>query len=245
MKPTSIFFDKDGTLLDFDAFWISTTRSALRDILAEFDTENRNHTDDDIDCILSLLGVENNEIDIDGILCKGTYEEIAEVISDYLKSKGIRSDSDKMRNNVINAYNNNIDNGCIKPTCDNIKEILTTLKAMGIHLCVITTDNPEITHKCLNTIGILEFFEYVYTDDGVTAPKPSDECITKYCNETGITRDEILMVGDTMTDMNFAANAGIKVIAVGNEKNINKLAKHADAVMPNVSYIIETLKEMN
>ena len=32
MKADAIIFDKDGTLLDFDAFWISVTVKALGDV---------------------------------------------------------------------------------------------------------------------------------------------------------------------------------------------------------------------
>ena len=56
MKPTAIFFDKDGTLMNFDAFWVNVTKYVLSDILTQF-----NHSADisDIDNLLNLFGVHN------------------------------------------------------------------------------------------------------------------------------------------------------------------------------------------
>lgn len=238
MKPTAIFFDKDGTLMNFDAFWVNVTKYVLSDILTQF-----NHSADisDIDNLLNLLGVHNGETDIDGILCHGTYAQIAEVIHEFLKLQGIDTDINVVNSAVISAYSKNIDKGEIKPTCDNLKDTLISLKNKGISLYVITTDNPEMTHKCLETLGILDCFEQVFTDDGILKPKPDPECIDKYCAKTGTPRGSILMVGDTMTDMNFAKNASIRVAAVGNDKNRNKLKKYADAVIPDVSHIPEVI----
>ena len=39
MKADAIIFDKDGTLLDFDAFWVSLSVKALEDVLGELGTE--------------------------------------------------------------------------------------------------------------------------------------------------------------------------------------------------------------
>lgn len=241
MAVNTVIFDKDGTLMDFDAFWISVTENALKEVFEKFDyTYNEN----DFIEILSRLGVIDGETDIDGILCKGTYEEIAEIVYEHLQNNGCDESFDEVKQTVFNAYNNNSASGEIKPTCDNIREVLVKLKNSGKSLCVITTDNKQITELCLEKLNIFELFDYIYTDDGVIAPKPNPECIDKYCRETGVLRSEIVMVGDTMTDVKFAKNAGISVICVGNENNRQKLADAADAVIPNISYIFEVLEDL-
>jgi len=53
------------------------------------------------------------------------------------------------------------------------------------------------------------------------------------------------MVGDTMTDVRFARNAGMNVIGVGKaEEARNRLAPHADAVAVNVSEISGIISKM-
>ena len=60
----------------------------------------------------------------------------------------------------------------------------------------------------------------------------------------GIDKENIVMVGDTMTDVNFAKNAGITVIGVGScEKNRERLLGKADFVIPDISHIFGIIGE--
>ena len=36
MKTQAIIFDKDGTLLDFDKFWVPVTKTAINEILKKY-----------------------------------------------------------------------------------------------------------------------------------------------------------------------------------------------------------------
>ena len=66
---------------------------------------------------------------------------------------------------------------------------------------------------------------------------PDPLCIEMICEQFGYAKDELVMVGDTMNDIRFARNGGIRVIAVaGSEESRTYLAKEADAVVPDVSH---------
>ena len=79
MKKEIIVFDKDGTLIDFDAFWVNVSISAVKEVLKLIGKEEI-----DIKKILNSFGVENGVTDMDGILCKGTYEELGIALYDVL-----------------------------------------------------------------------------------------------------------------------------------------------------------------
>ena len=231
----AIIFDKDGTLLDFDSFWIEVSVCALKDILKKLGKENIPAEE-----ILGALGVSEGTVDIDGLLCKGTYEQIGIAIYDVLKKYEVDVSSDETVKMTLEAYNKNADFGIIKPACENLRETLERLKNSGIRLAVVTTDNGEITHKCLEGLGIENLFDMVYTDDGKTPVKPDPWCAKDFCGKFGISAENAVMVGDTATDVRFAKNAGIFVIGVGRERE--RLASSADAVIPNVSHIFEVIK---
>ena len=239
MTAEAVIFDKDGTLIDFDDFWVTVSISAIKDVLKRIKRE-----DIPLDELLNSIGVKNGITDIDGVLCKGTYEQIGIAIYDVLKSYGCDVSPENTVKMVIDAYNDNADAGEIKPTCDNLSETLLKLKKSGKKLIVVTTDNYEITHKCLEALKIENYFERIYTDDGKTPVKPNPECVFKICEEMGISKDKIIMVGDTMTDVKFARNAGISVVGVvKSENNRLRLGEFADYVITDVSKIFDVIEE--
>lgn len=234
----AIIFDKDGTLIDFDAFWVDVSIKAINQILKKFDRE-----DIPTEKFLTAIGVKNGISDIDGLLCKGTYEQIAVAMNEVLKAFGCDISQENIIQTVIDAYNQNADSGEVKPTCENIKEVLGTLKEKGIKLAVVTTDNPLVTHSCLEKLEIDKLFDKIYTDDGKYPVKPDPYCAIDFSKSTGIDKEKIIMVGDTMTDVRFARNAEIGMICVGStEQNRQRFIGYADKVIPDISHIIEVIK---
>lgn len=243
MLPEVIFFDKDGTLIDFDAFWISVSQYVLNDILEKYSLDiSENSIDKDIETLLQRLGVVDGKTDIDGILCKGTYAQISEIVFEFLKDKGIETEFEKLNAEILSSFNKNSKKGCVLPVCEAIRSVLMNLKNRGIKLCVVTTDNPEITNMCLDKLEILDLFDFVYTDDGIINTKPDKAAVEDYCIKTGTSIDKILMVGDTFTDIKFAGNAGIKVVCVGREENRKRLEEYADASIPDISFLSDTIE---
>ena len=60
---------------------------------------------------------------------------------------------------------------------------------------------------------VTEFCTVIYGHDS-HGSKPGPEMMTAFCAETGLTPGQVTMVGDTMTDLNFARNAG-RIRALG------------------------------
>lgn len=235
MKANTVIFDKDGTLIDFDAFWVNVTIAALKDTLKAFDKSEDNMAE-----ILKAFKIENGKTDIDSVISKGTYAQMANIIYEILKKSGGDFSEKEVCDVMLKAYRENADAGKILPTCDNIREVLLKLKNAGKRLLVITTDDCNITVKCLKALNILDLFDKIFSDDGKTPLKPDPTCLINYCKEENIPIEDALMVGDTMTDMNFAKNAGICSIGVGEGRA--RLEEYATAVIPDISHIFEVLE---
>jgi phosphoglycolate phosphatase-like HAD superfamily hydrolase len=63
--------------------------------------------------------------------------------------------------------------------------------------------------------------------------------------ECGLLPEEILMVGDTFSDIEFGINSGTHTLGVGkSEKNRNKLATLAEYVAHDVSEIFDILEKI-
>lgn len=237
MQTKLIIFDKDGTLLDFDSFWISVTEYAIDDIIKYYgaDAEIKNQ-------MLEAIGINDGVVDVCGLLSAGTYSQIAEALENVLKLKGVVV-GDDFENIAVSAFNNNTRHGNLKPTCKNIEGVFDEITSHGIKVAVVTTDDKPITEECLEGLNIRKYFSYILTDDGIYPSKPNPYYIDMICEKESLSKDEIVMVGDTPTDMKFAANGGIKAIGVSKtEKGKSILKAYTDNVLDDISYVFETLK---
>lgn len=238
MKIDAIIFDKDGTLIDFDAFWVSVARAAVKCALGRVGAgENL------LPEIMLGFGVKDGVTDVDGVLCKGTYEELGMIFHRALKRHGMDiSESDAVK--IMNgAFCESADAGVIKPVCESLAATLTELNARGVRLAVVTTDNELITRKCLSGLGILELFDKIYTDDGVHPTKPDPYCANDFATLTATSKDRLLMVGDTMTDMCFAKNAGIRAVGIAKtEAGRELLLPHALAVISDYRALLDIIE---
>ena len=238
MKADAVIFDKDGTLVDFDAFWISVTQAALTQVLTDL-----GRTDVPTEPILEALGVRDGTTDINGVLCKGTYREIGEIVYEFLRRHGCTLSCEETVARVLEAYNSSMQAGEVRPTSPALTAMLTSLKEQGKKLAVVTTDNEPITRLCLQKLGIEALFDKIYTDDGRTPTKPDPYCAEDFCRLTGVPKDRTVMVGDTMTDVRFARNAGICVVSIAqNEQSRTVLLPHADVVITDMTQLADILE---
>ena len=238
MRTKAVIFDKDGTLMDFDPFWVTLTRIVVEEIKTNMQAVNVPEEE-----ILTALGVKDGVTNINGVLCHGTYTQMGSVVSYVLERWGYETNPDEVTKLMIESYHRNYERGMIQPVCDNLCEVLRNLKEQGIKLAVVTTDDPLGVQSCLKKLGIADCFDAVYADDGKMPAKPEPHALYDFLEKEGLDRSEVVMVGDTLTDTAFARNAGIKVIGVAKDDgNRQILARHAEAVIPDVSYILEVLE---
>ena len=207
MKIDAVLFDKDGTLMDFDAFWVPVATKAVHYVSAQFHNE-----DIPAEEFLAAFGIHDGETDPDGILCKGTYAQLGQSVYDVMKGHGCNIVLDGIVEIVERAFNSNINAGEIKPTTPNLAQVLAELKNRHKKLAVVTTDNRFITQKCLQELGVENIFDAIYTADGVFPAKPDPTAAFDFCKAFDINKENTVMVGDTKTDLDFAKNAGINMI---------------------------------
>ncbi len=225
-----IIFDKDGTLLDFDAFWVTVARYSIEEILQETDAEEI-----PVDEMLQAIGVKNGTMDIMGILCYGTYRQTAQAFVEVMARYGKDASVDKMEKITVDAFTRNAHKGQMLPNSEKLIEVLEALKNKGIKLFVVTADAPVMTKKCLDKLGITELFERIYTDDGVHPPKPDPYCVEDICSRYNLPKCSLMMVGDTLVDAGFASNGRIAMVGVA------KTQRNRDVLAPQCDYVIEDL----
>ncbi len=222
-----IVFDKDGTLLDYESFWIPVAVGAIKLLLEKRGSEER---------LAEALGAVGAYDGIKGVLCHGTYGDIADAMNTAL---GI---SDLDGEEVGDAFASSAELAKVLPTCENIRGVFEALRDADITVALVTSDNAAMTEYCLSELGILDMFDVIYADDGVHPSKPDPYYMGRFCSEYGFSPSEVIMVGDTMTDMRFAERSGCIGVGVGKYAP-ELLSEKANHIIPNISYIFEVIKE--
>ncbi len=94
-----------------------------------------------------------------------------------------------------------------------MRETLAELRKRGIKLVCITNKPVIATDKTLEKAFGRDYFDFVVCDDGVTPRKPDITGCRNAMEAVGVTKEEVIYLGDTKTDMVTAKNAGF--LAVG------------------------------
>lgn len=230
----AILFDKDGTLLDFSAFWLPIAHQVMDALGQHYPPlagELRLTA-------LKNIGVEGNDVAVTGCLCGGTYEDIGAMLYDTLKETMPGLDRDAVIRETEEAFMACADAGKLTLSHPRLPDVLETLKAQGTRLFVVTADCLSMTRLCLEKLGIVSFFEELLTTDGENPPKPDPYYINYLCEKYGFAKEDMCMVGDSLVDMRFARNGGIKALGVG------KSAKNREILSPLAAATAETIVEL-
>jgi len=104
--------------------------------------------------------------------------------------------------------------------CDNTsvypgaEELLKRLKERGARLAVVTMKYRTPTHRILKHHGLFDLLDAVVSFDDIEKRKPDPESLFMLQKRFGVPLERILMVGDSMTDLEYAKAAGVDACAV-------------------------------
>ena len=94
-----------------------------------------------------------------------------------------------------------------------VAEMLSDLHGRGIRMAVATGKARRGLERALDTSGLRPRFETTRcADEGFAKPHPDMLHVILEC--TGVEPGDALMVGDTIHDLDLAANAGVEAVAV-------------------------------
>lgn len=97
---------------------------------------------------------------------------------------------------------------------DGVRELLSMLKDHGITVGLVTNKKTPFARAYLGYAGIERFFDIIRGADEGLPPKPSPDVMHHLLATRGMKPDEVLYVGDSGIDGEFASRAGVDFIAV-------------------------------
>lgn len=234
--PTKlVIFDKDGTLLNFDSMWTPFTENVVNKL------EKATGLSELKDVIFRRLGYDFvKKTWGPGHMAEGTQSDCISEIKMILQEKGMAKER---ANKAVGECYTSADQSNAKVIGD-AHGLLSKLRALGVKIAVVTSDSRRPTEQFLSGAGLTELVDAVITgDDPFSEAKPSPANALRLCKQMNVDPEETVMVGDTLTDMGMAKNAGLgTAIAVlsGVEKK-EKLSPLADHVVKNIDDVMPLL----
>ena len=205
-----LIFDKDGTLTDTSTLWFEPTILVLDALV---NRNEMNLTNGERDKLFNRLGITKTDILENSVIASGTVRDMLEVLNDF---RAI--DMEENYDFVVQYFAEYILSHPEKiKTLGNVKCALSKLKEEGYKIALVTNDSRMPAEAVLEVAGICELFDFVGTTDEFPS-KPATDSLYAIQNQFGVSFNEMIYIGDSTVDEEFASNtAGF--VAVTSEPN--------------------------
>ena len=227
-----VVFDKDGTLISFEAMWSGWAR----ELGSRLEVATRRPVSGDV---FATIGFDpsSGRVLAGAPLAVATMAEIRETVAAVVR-RWCPSVS-AARRAVEAAWFEPDPVALAVPTAD-LPALFGALRAAGRLIAVATTDDRAPTEATLRALGVRgEVAAIACGDDGVGV-KPDPAMLLALCQATGVWPARTAMIGDTPADlaMGRAAGAGRVVGVLSGVGSREELAPLADAVLGSVGELL-------
>lgn len=233
LKPVrGVLFDKDGTLIDSEKFWVQPTIEVVEQVLEHAHAKDTTMTQEKM---LAILGVVDGVVLPNSTIASGTAMDMLEVMAEYYEINVEQTYQEVLQyfKTYIHTHPEEI-----LPIGD-IHTLIRSLKEEGIRVGVVTNDSRIPTQAIFETVGLWESFDFVGTTDDY-AKKPSTDSLQAFANQFQLTLDEIFYVGDSYVDMEYATTCGSIAVLTGGSSS-EKMEELAMLVLNSVDELPQFL----
>ena len=230
MTIKAILFDKDGTLFHFNETW----GPWFYDVLFEL-------SDGKHDLLLELANLLKYDYKTktfykNSPFIAGTEGETIRIMLSLLPNFE--------EENLIKWLSKKSMSVDGKPV-DNLLETLEQIQEKNIIMGVATNDSVSSAHNQLEENNIKRFFGYIYGFDSGFGFKPGTGMQKEFLRETSLLANEVIMVGDSMADIESGNKIGMTRVAVlTGPLGRSELEKKADIVLNSISEIPSLLQKL-
>lgn len=229
MALSALLFDKDGTLVDFDATWGPAAHAVMRE-LARGDARALA----ELMAASHFLEAERRFLPSSPLVA-GASSEYGPLWADILGREACAdfySEMDALFRVHSLAH--------LTP----IREpahVLRRLAERGIVLGIATNDALASAHAQAEALGLTSLLSYVAGYDSGHGAKPGPGMVSAFVAQTGLAPERVGMVGDSLHDLHAARAAGVVAIAV----LTGPLAEAArPEIEPHADHVVESICEL-
>jgi phosphoglycolate phosphatase len=112
----------------------------------------------------------------------------------------------------LDLYDKNVcERSCLY---DGVREAIDFLKTQDVKIGCVTNKNAQFTLPILEKLGVKGDFEIIVCGDTLDKKKPDPLPLLHAAEKLGVTPEQSLMLGDSMSDVKAARAAGFDIICM-------------------------------
>jgi phosphoglycolate phosphatase len=219
-----ILFDKDGTLLDFEATWTPVLKRLALEAAAGDPARAT--------ALLDAGGFDRAtaKVRAGSVIGAGTTRTIVALWYPHLSGADLTERVAAMDRAFFEH------GGRHSVVLAGVAATLDLLAGEGYVMGVATNDTTAAAKAALAGTGLLRYLPHVFGYDAVARAKPAPDTVHAFAEASGIPPAEIAVVGDNAHDLEMArsAGAGLVVGVTSGNSAVADLEPLADAVLPSV-----------
>ena len=224
-----ILFDKDGTLLDFDATWLPPYRKAVDYLETEFPGGPS------ADELMEAGGydIKNQCWRKESVLASATNQDILDLWSSLIGESLEGKYKKHLSRIFLRAEDSYV------PAVADLGSCMKELLDLDIKLGIATMDDEVSVNQMLDKLSLHGLFEFYCGADSGFGIKPEPGMIFKFLEKTSLQPEQCMMVGDSPRDLQMGRNAGA-ALCVGVLTGAHTeamLSPYADVVLQNIGEI--------
>jgi HAD superfamily hydrolase (TIGR01549 family) len=227
-KAQAIIFDKDGTLIDFDAMWGGWVLYLAEQLKQVSGLDVRA-------ALCRAMGYDegNKKVLAQGMMAASPMATLYQLTVEVMQAQGL---SDEEAKRVVEA------GWCIPDPVISAKQFTDTrelfrkLHSLNVKIGIATSDDRAPTQAMIEAFDIEEYITtMVCADDGIPA-KPAPDMVTTICQRMNIDPSRVIVIGDTTSDMKMAraAGAGLAIGVLSGVSAAKDLIPYADVIIDSV-----------
>ncbi len=239
-RAQAIIFDKDGTLIDFDAMWggwVIYLAEQLHSISGLHVCESL--------CLAMGYDDTNKKVLAHGKLAATPMSQLYRLTVEVMQSLGLTTGQAEC---VVEQGWCIPDPVALAKQFTDTRALFQKLHRQNIQIGIATTDDRAPTQAMIEAFDIEEYLTtMVCADDGIPA-KPAPDMVLTICERMKANPSKVMVVGDTTADLKMAraAGAGLVVGVLSGVSVSNDLIHYADILLESIDELhayVEALAE--